>query len=114
MPNMGRMTKAEFQRFRDKLIESVSGCWLWQGYLDRDGYGTFFFRRLPRRAHRVAYWAFVGDVLEGAVIDHTCLSTHCVNPDHLRVVSRRENILRGHGAGAWSLRRPRASEPEVR
>jgi hypothetical protein len=29
------------------------------------------------------------------VIDHLCRVTNCVNPDHLEVVTRRENIIRG-------------------
>lgn len=100
MSYMDRMTSTERQRFTEAHRVDESGCWLWNRYLDSDGYGTFWFRRVARRAHRVAYWASVGDIPKGNVIDHICSQRACVRPDHLRCLSARENTLLGNGVGA--------------
>ena len=48
-----------------------------------------------RRAHRVSYELFVGEIPDLCVVDHVCQNTICVNPEHLEAVSQRENVLRG-------------------
>jgi hypothetical protein len=71
-----------------------SGCWEWQGYLDRDGYG----HDGKGGAHRSAYVAKFGPVPPGMQLDHLCRNRRCVNPDHLEPVTHRENQRRGiHG-----------------
>ena len=75
----------------------ATGCRLWAGALTNAGYGRLTWKvngRLERGAHRVAYVAHVGPIPEGKVIDHLCRVRHCVNPDHLEVVTQRENIMR--------------------
>jgi len=89
---MGRFTKQELERF-NKTCKQKGDCSLWQNYLDRDGYGTFYFRKKPRRAHRVAYYFFHGDIPKGMVIDHICKNRNCVAITHLRMVTRRQNTL---------------------
>jgi hypothetical protein len=83
---------AEFSR--KFVIDQVTGCWVWTGAVNggaRSGYG--YFRK--RRAHRVAYEAWVGPIPEGLVLDHLCRVRRCVNPSHLEPVTVRENLLRG-------------------
>ena len=58
----------------------------------RYGIGTFGKRTL-RLAHRAFYEAARGPIPTGLVIDHVCRERSCVNPDHLRVVTRRENNI---------------------
>jgi hypothetical protein len=69
-----------------------SGCWLWDGGLDKDGYGKASVPMTNRtvRPHRVAYDAWVA--APGAVIMHTCDVPACCNPDHLRSGTQRDNI----------------------
>ncbi len=73
--------------------EPNSGCWLWTGFTNRDGYGTFNYKP-GQYAHRAAYVLFKGGIPEGKEIDHLCRVRCCVNPDHLEAVSRKENIMR--------------------
>lgn len=87
------LTPQELERFKAKITKK-GGCWLWADSLDRDGYGTFFFRRLNRRAHRVAYFMAHGDVPGGTFINHTCRNRHCVNPQHLQAITPTESALK--------------------
>jgi hypothetical protein len=99
------MRGSEIERFTAKYFVQDDGCWMWIGakfMTDRSGpYGNFG-RTGGRvvRAHRFSYEYFKGPIPEGAVIDHTCRKTLCVNPDHLEVVTNRENIIRGIGPTA--------------
>ena len=72
--------------------ESRSECWMWTGATLR-GYGQFAIQRRPRRAHRLAYEMERGPIPDGLDLDHICRVRRCVNPWHLRPLSRRENTL---------------------
>lgn len=80
----------------DPLALPVVGpCWRWDGATTKY-YGTIGVGGRNRRAHRVAVVAF-GRNLGSGVVDHRCRNKLCVNPDHLDVVTQRENVLRGLG-----------------
>ena len=71
-----------------------------------DGYGSFRFSFAGEEAksigaHRVSYyWATGVFGEEHGHIDHLCRNTSCVKPDHLDMVTPRENVLRGIGPTA--------------
>jgi hypothetical protein len=79
--------------------EPASGCWLWLGTGSR-GYGSISVDRTHRRAHRVAYELFKGQIPHGADIDHTCKVKCCVNPAHLEAVTHQENCKRRNAGKA--------------
>jgi len=68
------------------------GCWLWTGSRQaRHGYGTFWDGTTAQLAHRYSFMLHGGEVPEGFVLDHLCQVMHCVRPDHLRVVTTKQN-----------------------
>lgn len=87
----------------DSYIERVpfSGCWLWTGTLNEDGYGKFG----KTSAHCVAYAKNRGAVPQGMELDHLCRVRCCVNPYHLEPVTHTENVLRGSSPSALWARR---------
>lgn len=86
-------------------IMRSNGCWDWVGTKHPGGYGQFRRHGRMQRAHRVLYEDIVGKIPDGLTLDHLCRNRGCVNPAHMEPVTRRENILRGDGAGVRGSRR---------
>lgn len=78
------------ERFQKNVAKSED-CWLWTGYIRKDGYGTISFKCRRYAAHRVAYEIANGEIPEGLRVDHICHNPPCVNPDHLRLVTIKQN-----------------------
>jgi hypothetical protein len=98
------------ERFWEKVKEQPDGCWLWTGYIDRDGYGLFGKARGESvRAVRFAYEWVVGAIRPGLTLDHLCRVRACVNPAHLEPIGRGENVLRGTGLTAENARKTRCA-----
>lgn len=91
-------------RFLAKIVDGPLGCWDWTGHVKPNGYGQVKVGGRPQYAHRVAYTLTRGPIPDGLVIDHLCRRRHCVNPDHLDVVTTRTNILRGVSPAARRAR----------
>jgi hypothetical protein len=84
-------------RFWHKVLKTET-CWLWTNkWRDKDGYAHCYYWGTNHLAHRIAYTLTKGPIPKGLQIDHLCRVRDCVNPDHLEVVTNRENSLRGIG-----------------
>lgn len=87
------------------LVEPNGDCWEWQGS-QQDGYGRFYVHKRGHfMAHRVAYVLLVGPMPDDMPLDHLCRNHACVNPDHVEIVTQRENTLRGATIPADHARR---------
>jgi hypothetical protein len=53
----------------------------------------------------VSYETFVGPIPDGLTIDHLCCNPPCINPEHLEVVTMRENLRRGRSPVGVNARR---------
>ena len=85
-------------------LDPLTGCHNWTGYTDH-GYGRVRINDTLYYVHRLAYESHVGPLVQGLVVDHTCNNRKCMNPEHLKQVTQRENILRGTGASARNARK---------
>jgi len=74
--------------------EANSGCWLWTGRLNQQGYGTYWHPLTGALAHRFAYSELRGELVPGLELDHLCRTPSCVNPWHLEQVTHAENRKR--------------------
>lgn len=72
--------------------DRTGACWLWNLAINNMGYGMIrTLDRKMRLAHRVSYEIHVGPIPDGEVIDHICRNRRCVNPEHLRAATRKQN-----------------------
>ena len=90
-------------RFAEK-VQSEGDCWCWTAGLVGGGYGQFHHDGKPNYAHRWLYERAIGPVDPKMTLDHLCRTRRCVRPDHLEVVTRGENVLRGVSPAANAAR----------
>lgn len=98
--NCRRPPQALAQRFFSKVDWSRvgTGCWHWTAFWNERSYGQLVVMRngkpFAEAAHRVAWFIRHGYFPRaGMHLDHLCRDTHCVNPTHLREVTRTVNSL---------------------
>jgi len=82
----------ERERFESK-IHHEDDCWIWTDAPGTDGYGKFQCADgRTERAHRTSWRLFRGVIPKGLLCLHRCDRPLCVNPDHLFLGTRRDNI----------------------
>ena len=96
--------KSPEERFWLK-VQKTDYCWNWKECPDKGGYGHFRLNDKFVMAHRFSYELFKGKISQGLTIDHLCRNPLCVNPEHLEVVTMKENILRGTSFSAINARK---------
>ena len=108
-------TEKQIHLFVAKIKKDMNGegCWRWTGKIAKDtGYGHFAAYSTEHQknryflAHRFSC-EFIANrcIPENMTIDHLCRNKWCVNPEHLEVVSLKENILRGNSVGAINAKK---------
>lgn len=79
-----------------RKVDRTDSCWLWTGYINKEGYGEYVSEALTTRlAHRIAF-ALDKDYMPELPLDHLCRHRHCVNPDHLEPVTTKVNTRRSN------------------
>jgi len=90
------VNKTQEQRFLEKVLpEPNTGCWIWIGTIQKNGYGRAAFGdHKSGLAHRWSFLNFCGPIPVGFELDHACHLRCCVNPNHLRLATHAENMKR--------------------
>lgn len=92
--------------FYDRVyMDPNCGCWIWLLSLDVEGRGHCKLSG-ETRAYRAAYKAFVGPIPPGHELHHICRNPTCVNPEHLKPVTRAEHAR----LEAWKYEKFRQKE----
>ena len=105
---MKPITEKEFLsaylRLRSRTVAMANGCRVWLGRTVASGYGQIRFRSKSTYIHRLALYMHGLSIPEGHEVDHLCRNRRCCNPDHLEVVTKRENIMRSTNFSALKAR----------
>lgn len=78
---------------RDEMMNRIipepnSGCWIWLGHVSKDGYGKIGHDF----AHRRLFEEFKSRIPAGLHVLHRCDTPICVNPAHLFLGDRFDNM----------------------
>jgi hypothetical protein len=87
--------KSPIEKILSQIEKNETGCWLWTGRVNNNGYGVISISSKENYTHRVSYTELKGPIPIGLFLDHLCRTPRCCNPDHLEPVTHKENMARG-------------------
>ena len=84
-----------FYRHIDLPKNPEQDCWLWTGPLNGGpgNYGYIYLDSRKQLAHRFSVEIHTQKKIpEGKVISHLCNNPQCVNPNHLKIATQKQNV----------------------
>ena len=87
----------------DRLLsnyEIIHGCWVSNYSVGSHGYSQIGWWQEGKSrmvlGHRLSYEIHNGPIPDGMTVDHICHVRRCINPDHLQLLSNRDNGIKNH------------------
>lgn len=121
-PKKGKPARNDWERFFDLVeVDPTSGCWIWTGSINKEGYANVFLSRSHLGKIAPHAWAWIwwhgqrprDEQGRALPLDHlchtndttcqggsTCRHRRCVNPLHLEPVTTLVNVMRARGFAA--------------
>lgn len=98
--NKCRLQRTDLPSLEDRLClgsqkDPSSGCIIWTGSKDTDGYGQIGLGDGPdrnRKTHRVVYAMAYGEFDQSLHVLHTCDHPSCIRPSHLFLGTHADNM----------------------
>lgn len=87
------MARDIVDRLLSRIKVNAAGCFEWQGWRGRDGYGEMEIDGKQKKAHRVSYETFRKPITPGMLVCHHCDNPRCINPAHLFLGTHKDNTV---------------------
>jgi hypothetical protein len=93
---------ATLARIEARCVRDESGCLLFQGFVNRKGYGAMCVAGKAWTIHRLAYALAHGPIPSGMFVCHRCDRPNCCEPSHFflgdHTANQRDMVAKGRHA----------------